>query len=139
MRGIIATADLRDDLIDCEILPKLVQGELVADPIPVDAGLPPPPPPPLSPYAQFELIQAEEGYTEPFILVSFPPRREEAEAQAEKHASHPKAVRFSELQIVKGAIILLIYVSLTFLICFCNSPKHNSSPSGSRPSWIRWS
>ena len=91
MRGINAAADLRDDLIDCEILSKLMQGELVADPIHVaTAPLPPP-----SPHAQSKPVQAEEGYTEPFIPVFSSPRREEADAQAETHTPHLEAVRFS--------------------------------------------
>ena len=56
MRGIVAAADLGDDLVDREILHKLVQGELVADPIPVAAGPPPPP----SPHAQSEHVEAKE-------------------------------------------------------------------------------
>ena len=78
MRGIVARADLRDDLIDREIIAKPVQGELVANPIPVTAGLPLP----TLPHAQSEPIDTEEGYTEPFIPISSPPRREEAEARA---------------------------------------------------------
>ena len=78
MRGIVVAANLRDDLIDREILPKLVQGELVADPIPVADG--PPPPLSSSPHAQSEPVQAEEGYTKPFIPVSFLPQREKVEA-----------------------------------------------------------
>ena len=93
MRGINAPSDLRDILIDREIIPKLVKGELVANPIPVAAS---PTPPPSSP-VQSKPVEAEEGYMEPFIPVSFSPRREEVEARVETHVQYPQAVRFSKL------------------------------------------
>ena len=73
-KGIRALADFRDNLIDVEILPRLVDGVLVADTIP-DATGPPPPPPPSLPPAQSEPVhtgmgEGEESYTEPFIPLS---------------------------------------------------------------------
>ena len=58
-------ADLRDNLLDNEIVSRLLHEELVADPIPITACPPPP-------HAQSEpeatgMGEAEQGYTEPFI------------------------------------------------------------------------
>ena len=44
MRGIKYPADLRDNLLDDEIVPRLLHEELVADPSPVVAVPPPSPP-----------------------------------------------------------------------------------------------
>ena len=71
MRGIVTTANWRDDLIDHEILPKLVQGELVADPIPSPLVLPLPLLPMLSP-SLFRLRKAIQSLSSPSFL-----RREE--------------------------------------------------------------
>ena len=65
MRGIRVAADFRDNLIDVEIQPRLVDGVLVAYPIPDAAGPPPPPSPPLG---QSKLVhtstgEGDEGYT----------------------------------------------------------------------------
>ena len=91
MRGIRAPTNFRDNLIDSEILHRLVDGVLVADHILDTSG---PPPPSSSPPTQSEHVhigkgEIEESYTEPFIPLSSPERRNEPEARAESHFQHP--------------------------------------------------
>ncbi|KAL5567318.1 hypothetical protein UlMin_030482 [Ulmus minor] len=107
MRGIRVVANFRDNLIDVEILPRLVDGVLVANTIP-DATGPLPSPPPSLPPAQSEPVhtgtgEGEESYTEPFIPLSSLKRREEPEARAESHAQHPQEVRNYKFYIQNGA------------------------------------
>ena len=69
MRWIRAPENFRDNFIDSEIVHRLVDGVLVAAHIPDATDFPFPP-------AQFEPVhtgrgEAEEGYTKPFIPLSF--------------------------------------------------------------------
>ena len=84
MRGIKYPTNLRDNLIDNEIVPKLLLGEIMADLFPVAANPPPP-------HAQSEpeptsMGEVAQGYTEPFIPLFSPEQREQLEAQVEAQA-----------------------------------------------------
>ena len=82
-------------LVDNEINYRVVQKEVVADPIPVVA--PSPSSPAQSKPEPTGIGEDEQGYMEPFISLSSLEQREEPEAQAEAHTQHPQEVRNSKI------------------------------------------